>query len=559
MRVKFHGVSDRSGKGLAGDVIALRIVRAPSARAIVPAVALLGAFGSWSRVFAEDERSRSDGVVAIERGVAAALEGDLKGATRDFERARALAPEVREVSDAFGAALLLLGDQARASTTLAGRPSMAAYLAMAQSIGPGGKARAQSILAEHARLPDDRAAPGAVFLAALAFHAAGQPARAHELLSRALTLARDALDEAFAPDPAVGMSRAAVSALRSLRGTHHAILSVAKKLIEHGRRGEAKRLLEELTREGIAGDAARRALADLWSEIDPEIALEEIDRIRAEGGGLGAWGRDGVRGPRLEEVDLLYVELLIARGRFDLAQEEVERLRDIDPDRRPAVDRARARLSLEAGSPADALRHAESAVSLEPASNAGLALLSRALLESGHIDRAFAFAQELLARKPKTIDPYPVLIAVSRARREPRKTRALELRSEAFRMERARIDLEARRREKMLRAVRGLERGLGVSGLEALRGEAPMLALPVDLAIARRGSPGARQGARDRILAACAPELLAFLRSTTGWDRVRVDASLYGTVETIDVALSSADPGRCSHPQGVRETRPRRR
>jgi hypothetical protein len=86
---------------------------------------------------------------------------------------------------------------------------------------------------------------------------------------------------------------------------------------------------------------------------------------------------------------------------------------------------------------------------------------------------------------------------------------------------------------------------LGPAGLEALRGENPALALPIDLALAKSASAGFARAARDRILAACAPALPALLARASGWDRVTVSASLYGQAEDLDAPLSAADPRRC--------------
>jgi hypothetical protein len=208
------------------------------------------------------------------------------------------------------------------------------------------------------------------------------------------------------------------------------------------------------------------------------------------------------------------------------------------------VERLRARILIEEGK-SEALDVAQEAARLDPKSDEAALLVAEALVLTRAFDRAHAFAEELLRRKPIEIDPFGLLAKIQTERKQQRKVRALEARSAGHRREREKMEKARRRRETVLAAVRDAESGLGVTGLEAVRAADPELSLPVDLATAKLGRAGTARAARDRILAACAGDLRKILAATGTWDRVRMDISPYGSVQKVDVPLSAADPGRC--------------
>lgn len=476
-------------------------------------------------------------------GVLAALDGDAK-AIKSITRAGLMAPELSGVDETLGAAALLLGDLARARAALDEKPAMAVYRAMALNDGAGGLSRAKELLAKESKRPDQAAQPGVLFLAALAFYREEQRDVADGLLARAVRLAPSALDESFAPDPAVGMVRAALGALRSL-GEPEArdlALQLAEKLLATGRRDEAIRIAQRELETGEVRARARRILIDAWMDSSPRRALELVSAtLKDDPGAVPARVRRA--------------ELLLRLGDVAGARRESQAIDPEEKADRARLFRVRAQLVLESGGdPTEALQAAESAAALEPHSDDGLLVLARALLATGHQERATAFAHALYDRRPKTIDPFAVLAAISEAKKDPHRARAQKLRSDAFRAELTRIRRAVERRESVIRAVRDSEGGLGVAGLEALRGEEPMLSLPLDLALARQAKAGDQRAARDRILASCVRHFADFLRARRGWAHYATTASPYGEVQPIELPLTAADPGRCIRaPQNARK------
>lgn len=484
---------------------------------------------------------------AIVTAFAAALAGDSKRAHRELSQARLMAPDLDGLGPLVGLAALVSGDVARARELLAPHPELALYLAMAQARGAGGITRAKDTLARHARLSDvgsDPAAqgmgpgrvtadPGALFLASLAFAASGEEARAHVLLERALSLAPSALDEAFAPDPAVGLARRSVVVIEGLGGdVEGRVLALAKALLEGGRRHAAVALAGR-----YSSARARRVVASALAASEPRRARSELELVLRD---------PALAAEEAEEARLDRIDVLLTLGDLQAARAEERVLSSTRPELRARRALLSARLALEGGGAApEALELAESAASLDPRSNQALALLCRAHLANGQVERADAFANELLRRKPKDVDAFALLEQIAREKKDSGKARAQGLRSAAFREERQRLEQEVARREVVLRAVRDAEAGLGIAGLAALRGESPMLGLPIDLATARAGSPGFKRVSRDRILASCKDDLASLLRAPRGFDLLEQEVAPHGEVTVAEHALSAADPGRC--------------
>lgn len=472
-------------------------------------------------------------VAPLLSGIVALLEGDAKTALKDLQQAALSAPESEATRAALGTAALALGEESRAIDILSSLPSAALYYAMAQAENPGGQARAQATLIEHSKLPDDKVSPGALFLAALAFAHAKQADRADEFLARAVKLSPSALDEDFAPDPAVGAAMFALQALESFGAEPAQLMTVAEKLVETGRHQEARVLAEKALRDPATKNIARKILIRADTKSAPRRALEQVELLLAEDKSDRAmWVKKA--------------ELHLQLNEDSAAKKAIEEVGAVEGKERGALAKVRAKIALKNNQPGAAVEAAEDAAAAAPTSNEALAVLAEALLAAGKIDRAQAFANQLQARKPVDVDPFVVLAAVAEAKGEAQKARNMKLRSEGFRAERARIDRERARRESVLQAVREAEGGLGIAGLEAIRSEQPLLGLPIDLATAKSGTTGFKRAARDRILATCKGEFVRFLKHRKGYERVPVPISPYGSVVRVDVQISAADPARCT-------------
>ncbi len=454
--------------------------------------------------------------------------------TSVLRRERAALARLEEARDVGGlrrwaAASLLFGD-ARSVRESPRRAELGPLLeAMAEVGPPGGLSRARSILARAARGPD--AEPAVLFLAALAFESEGQADQADTLLARAVTGAPSALDRAFSPDPAVLLVEAT---LPELSRAPAAKLALARALADAGRRGAAHRLLETLEgKEGETEPAALSLTIELWSERAPDRALRAAERLLA-------------RVPQDALARVTRAESAWRRGELDAARRAVDGLAPPSRALESRTERLRARLFLEAKDAEGALKAAEQAVRLDPKSDAGLELLVQAMIAARQTERARAFAEELLKRAPLREDPFRLLAALEAERGRDARARADELRSEALRRQRERVDGEVSRREAVLAWVRDAEAGLGLTGVEALRGRDPVLGLPLDLLLAARGAPGTRRAARERILAVCGDDLERLLAARDTWDRVAVAIAPYGKERLEQASLSGADPGRCS-------------
>jgi len=476
-------------------------------------------------------------------GAEAVLSGDKKLGLERLQHAALLASDDLDVQAAVGAGALTLGDRPMAQRVLRRVPRMAAYLAMAEQDGPGGLSRASGILSKAADIKDPD--PTVLFLAALAYDRSGQNAKAQELLGRALKSSESALDVAFAPDPAVAMTRAILEVARREEKTDEATVRLATALFGAGRRGESVRLAEKAVAVPATRAAGLRVLVLAENAAQARRSLTRIDRILAED-------------PKAEDAQVAKVVLLVRLGEIARAERALEALGPVDaPELRSELDRARAELLLAKNAdPEQALEAAESAARSDPKSDEAIGILVRALLAAGKIGRAEAFALALYKRKPRAVDPFDLFMRVAAAKGEKGKVEDNRLRSAGFQREKARLDLAVSAREEVMRAVRDAEGGLGPAALDAVRGEYPSLSLPVDMALARQANAGFARAARDRILASCGPVFQRLLTRNLGWDTVTIAVSLYGKSENLDAYLSGPDPTRCQG-GGPKKVRPK--
>ncbi|MFO0729077.1 MAG: hypothetical protein U1E65_35180 [Myxococcota bacterium] len=455
------------------------------------------------------------------------------------------APDDLEIQGVIGTAALVLGDRLAAERILGRVPSMAAYLAMAELMGQGGNARANTTLSRAASLPDKEASPTALFLASLAFYRAGQPERAHEILKRSLKLSESALDEAFSPDPAVPMVRGILRVAEREHAGAEAVSPLAMALFRAGRRGEAVRLAEKALADPETRAAGLRVLVLAENAAEARRALARAEKLLADD-------------PKAEDAQVAKIVLLVRLRDYARAEKALEALGPVhDAELESDLMRAKAELMLsQKRDPAEALEAAEAAARANPKSDEAIATLVLALLAAKKVDRAEAFAGALYKRRPRAVDPFALLAVVAEAKGQKARAEQNRLRSKGFLGERARLEQAVEAREEVLKAVRDAEGGLGPHGLDALRGEYPTLSLTPDIALARSASPGFQAAARDRILAACAPMFPRFLSRNRGWDTVTIAVSLYGETENLDAFLSGPDPSRCEAP---RANQPRKR
>lgn len=426
-----------------------------------------------------------------------------------LERALARLPKEDKNVPLRGVALLIADRRVQAASLLGAAPDFAAYYAMALKNGPGGLGRAQQALAEGARRED--APADVLFLAALAFEQAGQRDKAHEVLKRALSRARDALDPAFAPEPANGI-------VRALEHAGEAPSSIVDCLVETGRTNLALRV----------ASGPRDELA-VWKDVDDTTALALAKRVLADDA---------------SNEDALATLLRIALSKRDYAVVK-QRLSETTSES-AAVLRARARLAIEAKDARAAVDAARAAAAADPKSDVGVALVIEAMLLDDSAAQAHAFAQTLLARSPVDVDPFELLVRVDRARGVTRKVRDNELRSTAFRSEWSGRRQSVADTEKVFRAVRSAEVRKSDTGLAELAAEDVRRRLPADLAIARLGAAGSARAARDRVLDACGDDLSRFLSRTKPWERRVVKTKIYPKPRDVVLVSSAADPARCA-------------
>lgn len=417
-----------------------------------------------------------------------------------------------------GMTLLVLQRNREAKPLLQGATGFELYRAMAELGEPGGRGRAKGILAEAAR-KTPRA--DLLFLAALAFAEAGQAETAHQLLAQAVKKAPSVLDPAFAPDPWWGLALATEPFLVGEAPARRHRL--AELLLRAGRPG----LAYWAAAPGAAGAPIRSLVLQ---SIDPGRALDEV--------------KLGLADPKLRTQEILL--------RWRSNEAEAAALVTALADQDPPSQRAKAQVALAAGKLDEALRRAEAAATEDPASAEGLAILIRVLIAQKKLDRAAAFLDVLMARRPTEVNPFELAMALEAARGGS----VLEAKSRATGFEAAlkQARVQQKLREDVLQAVRTAERGLGLAGVESQIRDAPGFALPLQLLVVQQGPGGSARMARDRIFLACAAQWSRLLAGPGAsvqdcerkdWASVCVESSLYGKMQWLQLPLSAADPGRC--------------
>ncbi|MBI4819539.1 MAG: hypothetical protein HY791_24920 [Deltaproteobacteria bacterium] len=464
--------------------------------------------------------------------------GDAKPA---LERAITRASETPGIDEVMGWGMLVMGDRSTARRILGRHPEAAVGAAKAELGDLGARGRARTRLVDAAK---SEATPGVLFLAALAFADAGQIDRAHELLTQAIEKSPSALDEAFAPDAVVQLARAALR-LADACGEPSAIGRLAWNLVESGRINEAQRLAELALKDGsrsLLRPSMLRLLINTVNASDARRALDRVDRVLAAE-------------PAAKDALAARVVLLLRAGRPEEAQRALENVPPLDDSNLAAsLALARARLSIHSKKGTEeALAAVESAIREDPKNDEAVGLYSRLLVATGKVDRAAEFAVLLLNRKPREVDPFALLVEIHEAKGQKDQAKSNRLRSAAFQTEKKKLERVVLDREAVFAAIRAAESGVGVAGLEALRGEYPELSLPIDLALAKLAGPGARRAARERVLSACSGKLMSLLERKDSWDFVRHDVSLYGQSESVDAPLTAAEPTRCTASKTLRK------
>jgi hypothetical protein len=501
---------------------------------VAPLLLLLATAGAAQAQAPEPEAGRP-AAEAILRAVQEGLRG---GAPRLGDLPEH--PRPGDLAVLRGMLLLQAGRRAAAQRLIPEGGGWAAYRAMAEAEGPGGLGRARSVLARGAEA--EGADPATLWLAALAFAQAGQPERADALLAQALRGASGALDPALAPTPVSGLVAAAQVALRGLLPPEEVAVRLAEAAAAAGARGVALELLRRPAGAGPWRVRGLRARLRALSGVAPEAARAAAQALlTAAPGDLEA---------RLALADLALAEgdLAGARRRAgDLEAAEVEAPEGDPPPRslKAWAARVRARLALADEDDAAAFRAAREAVLADPKDLEARALLARSLLLGGSVGQAAEVAEDLLKRRPTTVDPFAILAEVRAAQGRTREVAGLRLRSQGFKEARARQVGLQRQVERVFDAVRGAEGGVGVAGLTGLRAEDPRLGLPLDLALARGSAAGVARAARDRVLSACAPNLTELLSAAGGGAERATSVDLYGRPEPVVLSLSAADPLRC--------------
>ena len=252
-----------------------------------------------------------------------------------------------------GLAALLAGRRRQARSDLPKTPRWAVYRAMAEMDGRGGLGRARSILAEAARA--DAAPAGVHFLVALAYHRAGQADVADSHLRKAIANAQGALHDVFAPDPAAGLTQAALAALRGLGDPEAHRLDLVRSLARAGRRGLVLQYTARLPRTKALRAKALALRARAWSSVGVDYAEDAAK----------AWLRAA---PEAVQANLLVAEAALAEQRWSKARAALAAI-----DRAPKAlaarwHRARARLALGQGDADEASEEIRAALRAAPKS-----------------------------------------------------------------------------------------------------------------------------------------------------------------------------------------------
>jgi tetratricopeptide (TPR) repeat protein len=466
-------------------------------------------------------------------GVEAALSGDKRRALDSLQKAAILNPKSSHVQAIVGSAALLLGDYDQARRVLSRVESMTTYYAMAVAHQPGGFAKAKSVLAKAAK--DKKASPSVLYLAALAFQSAGQTRKAERLLEMAVKRSSSSLDEAFCPDPAVGMTRSLVQFVHGQASAGKVQSRLAIALFHAGRRGEAYRWAEEALNKPKLRAAALRVLVLIENISYSQRTLSRVRRVLKDD-------------PTALDAQVAEVLLLVRLKEMKKAKRRLEALPSIDEKELKSQllqARAEINLALKANSD-DVVISAEEALRAAPKSNRALALMVKALIQVRKFDRAKSFALALAKRQPVDVDPYELLALIQKKRKKTKEIALLNARSQLVKKSMKKLEALAKSHEEVIRAVRQAEQSsVAATALAAVRRESPQLALPVDLAIIRLGTKGHARVARNRVLGACASHLKAMLLNREGKDWVEVDTNPYGRRQRARVPLSASNPSRC--------------
>jgi len=463
-------------------------------------------------------------------GVQAALRGRPKAALKAFRRVKGAHDNGQAVGRLIGLSHLLSGDRRRALKLIPKTGPWAVYRAMAELGSSGGKARARGIIAKAAQAA--HASPGVLFMAALAFAQARQPEVANRYLSLAAKRTKHALSEDWAPDPAVGLAKAALKVLEGQMDPARARLRLAELLHEAGRRGAALHWAQQAEAGGAPLARILRLRARVMADVSPEHAVDAVQ----------AWLQEE---PEAAEARILSAEYELQGAHYERAEQALEKVKAKTAPLRARLNRARCRIALEKGQNKAALRFARAATRAAPKSIRSRAALARALIANNEAGRAKAIVESLTLEKNPPINVFALLAEVREKTGRTAKLGTLKLRAQGFE-----ASLQAPRTlifaiEHVFEAVRDGEAGLGRSTLPALRSKDPRLSLPMDISLARAPRPGVARQARDRILAACSARWVRLLSADGGWDRAMTASVQDGRKVPVDMHLSAADPFRC--------------
>ncbi|MEE2900676.1 MAG: hypothetical protein VYC39_00005 [Myxococcota bacterium] len=450
----------------------------------------------------------------------------------ELQRIAVLDPESIPLQRTLGLATLWVGNF-RSAIRILNRADLPAYQAMAHVHFPGGYAKAKTTLAKAAA--DKSASARTLFLAALAFGQADQPEKADRFLVTAIRKAASALDEAFSPDPAVGLARYASQYVTNEDESGVYVSRIYSALNQAGRRNEVYRWAEESLGQPNLRNTALRLLVLLDNSTASKRALRRVQRIaKAQ--------------PASIDAAVAEVVLLTRLKKFSKAKAKSEKLTEVrDVSLKQALLQARLIIALHfaeeddtlADLAGEALKQADDHPKL-------LALAIRAFVQTGKFEQAKTLAVTLAKKEPLEVNPYELLLEIQKKRGKVKNLLALQARSALFQKTRSKLEKLTHAREELLRSVRDSEKSkLVAKVLVDIRKAEPQLALPVDIALARKGTKGHASSARRRILAACAPKLKTILKRRTTWDQFEINASPYGKNERLRIPLSGPDPARC--------------
>lgn len=450
----------------------------------------------------------------------------------ELQRIAVLDPESIPLQRTLGLATLWVGDF-RSAIRILKRVDLPAYLAMAHVQFPGGYAKARTVLAKASAAPS--ASARTLFLAALAFSQAKQAEKAERLLAIAIKKASSSLDEAFSPDPAVGLATYASQYTATTSGSATSTARIYSALNQAGRRNEVYRWAEISLDQPRFRKTALRLLVLLDNATASRRALRRVQSIvKAE--------------PSAIDAAVAEVVLLTRLKKFSKAKVKADKLLEVDDfSLNQALLEARLTIALHfsdddeilADLAREALKRAQDSPKL-------LALAIRSLMKTEKLDQAKTLAIALAKTEPLEVNPYGLLVEIQKRRGKTKNIDALQARSALFKKTKTKLDELTHAREEILRSVRDSENSnLAAKVLVDIRKNEPQLALPVDIALVRKGTKGHASSARRRILAACTPKLKSILKRRKTWDQFEIHANPYGKNERLQIPLSGPDPTRC--------------